>query len=133
MVEIAPPRQSVVRLFPVVSDCFFCKGFFLIFSGLKTIGGKLTCWTPYLREGGAGIFRDAGAILYRKIDYRNEANNVARFAADFGIGVGGKAVECAVRGLDGRGLLSTARWMRMPYTYRKVRLEMFLVMEYVPR
>ena len=32
MVESAPPRQSVVRLFPVVVCTRDCKGFFLIFS-----------------------------------------------------------------------------------------------------
>jgi hypothetical protein len=80
-----------------------------------------------------GIFRDAGAILYREIDYRDEADNAARFAADFGVGVGGEAVDCAARGLDGRGLPSAAGWMRTPHTYRELSSEKFLVMEYVPR
>jgi hypothetical protein len=42
IVESAPPRQSVVRLF------FVClrEGFFLIFSRLTNIGGKLTAGPP---------------------------------------------------------------------------------------
>ena len=46
MVKSAPPRQSVVRLFLLVSACFlllFVQRIFLIF---KNIGGKLNCWTP---------------------------------------------------------------------------------------
>ena len=32
MVKSAPPRQSVVRLFFLVSSCFLCEGFFLMIS-----------------------------------------------------------------------------------------------------
>jgi hypothetical protein len=51
------------------------------------------------REGGVeqsweGIFHDPGAILLCKIDYRDKANNMVWFAAEFGIGIRSKAVEC---------------------------------------
>ena len=89
------------------------------------VGGVEQSWS--------GIFDDAEAILYREIDYRDEADNAARFADDFGIGIGGGAIECAARGLDGGKLPSAAEWMRTPYTYRELSSEKFLVMEYVPR
>jgi hypothetical protein len=80
-----------------------------------------------------GIFADAETILYREIDYRDEAENSIRFAGDFGIGLGGGAIECTAKGLDGKKLPSAAAWMRTPYTYRDLSSEKFLVMEYVPR
>jgi len=52
MVESAPPHQSVVRLFPLVFCCCLHERLQRIFSDnfpwLKNIGGKITCWTPYL-------------------------------------------------------------------------------------
>ncbi len=80
-----------------------------------------------------GIFTDAEAILYREIDYRDEAENAIRFAGDFGIGLGGVAIECTAKGVDGKKLPSSAAWMRTPYTYRDLSSEKFLVMEFVPR
>jgi predicted unusual protein kinase regulating ubiquinone biosynthesis (AarF/ABC1/UbiB family) len=80
-----------------------------------------------------GIFSDAETILYREIDYRDEADNSLRFAGDFGIGLGGTAIESTAKGLDGKKLPSSAEWMRTPYTYRDLSSEKFLVMEYVPR
>jgi hypothetical protein len=48
MVKSAPPRQSVVRLFFLAFSCFLCEGFFLMILRAQNIGGKLTCWAPYL-------------------------------------------------------------------------------------
>ena len=79
------------------------------------------------------IFEDAETILYREIDYRDEAENAIRFAKDFGLGVGGKATECTAKGVDGKVLPSAAEWLRTPYTYEDLSSEKFLVMEYVPR
>jgi predicted unusual protein kinase regulating ubiquinone biosynthesis (AarF/ABC1/UbiB family) len=72
-----------------------------------------------VEQSSEGIFPDTGARLYREIDYHDEADNAAQFTANFGIGVGGKAVECAAHGLDRRGLLSVAGGMCMPHTYRE--------------
>ena len=80
-----------------------------------------------------GIFSDAETILYREIDYRDEAENAMRFASDFGIGLGGQAVESTAKGEDGKTLPSAAEWMRTPYTYGELSSETFLVMEFVPR
>lgn len=80
-----------------------------------------------------GIFRDAETILYREIDYRDEAENAMRFASDFGIGLGGIAVESTAKAVDGKKLPSAAEWMRTPYTYTEMSSEKFLVMEFVPR
>lgn len=79
-----------------------------------------------------GIFNDAETILYREIDYRDEAENAIRFANDFGIGLGGVAIESTARGVDGKKLPSAAEWLRTPYTYGDLSSEQFLVMEYVP-
>ncbi|KAL7543055.1 hypothetical protein ACHAXR_012347 [Thalassiosira sp. AJA248-18] len=79
-----------------------------------------------------GIFNDAETILYREIDYRDEAENAIRFANDFGIGLGGVAIDSTAKGKDGKTLPSAAEWLRTPYTYGDLSSEKFLVMEYVP-
>jgi len=48
------------------------------------------------------IFTDAKEILYREIDYRDEATNSKRFASDFGLGLGGKAIPCTSKSLGGK-------------------------------
>ena len=88
------------------------------------VGGIEQSWT--------GIFNDAETILYREIDYRDEAENAIRFANDFGIGLGGVAIESTAKGVDGNVLPSAADWLRTPYTYGDLSSEKFLVMEYVP-
>ncbi len=72
------------------------------------------------------------SILYREIDYRDEADNAIRFANDFGIGLGGVEIESTAKGVDGNVLPSAAEWLRTPYTYGDLSSEKFLVMEYVP-
>ena len=88
------------------------------------VGGVQQSWTD--------IFNDAETILYREIDYRDEADNAIRFANDFGLGYGGKAVESTARGTDGNVLPSASEWLRSPYTYKELSSEKFLVMEFVP-
>jgi len=88
------------------------------------VGGVKTSWQ--------GIFKDAETILYREINYNDEADNAIRFAKDFGIGLGGTAIECTSEGLDGKRLPSAAGWMRTPYVYKDLSTEKILVMEYVP-
>ncbi|KAL7456351.1 hypothetical protein ACHAWC_007875, partial [Mediolabrus comicus] len=88
------------------------------------VGGIEQSWT--------GIFNDAETILYREIDYRDEADNAIRFANDFGIGLGGVEIESTAKGVDGETLPSAAEWLRTPYTYGDLSSEKFLVMEYVP-
>lgn len=88
------------------------------------VGGIEQSWT--------GIFNDAETILYREIDYRDEAENAIRFANDFGIGLGGVEIESTAKGIDGNVLPSAADWLRTPYTYGNLSSEKFLVMEYVP-
>lgn len=88
------------------------------------VGGVKRSWE--------GIFQDAEDILYREIDYRDEAENAIRFASDFGIGIGGKPVSCSAKSLDGKILPSAASWVRTPYVYENVSNERALVMEYVP-
>ncbi len=85
-----------------------------------------------VKQSWENIFNDAETILYREIDYRDEASNAIRFASDFGIGVDGKAVECTAKSLDGKTLPSAASWMRTPYIYNEYSTEKILVMEYVP-
>jgi predicted unusual protein kinase regulating ubiquinone biosynthesis (AarF/ABC1/UbiB family) len=89
------------------------------------VGGVEQSWTD--------IFSDAETILYREIDYRDEAENARRFANDFGLGKGGKAIESTAKGVDGKPLPSAADWLRTPYTYGELSSEKWLVMEYVPR
>jgi predicted unusual protein kinase regulating ubiquinone biosynthesis (AarF/ABC1/UbiB family) len=88
------------------------------------VGGVQQSWES--------IFKDAEMILYREIDYRDEAMNARRFANDFGIGMDGKAVECTAKSLDGKTLPSAASWMRTPFVYDEYSTEKILVMEYVP-
>ncbi|KAL7510204.1 hypothetical protein ACHAXN_007157 [Cyclotella atomus] len=88
------------------------------------VGGVQQSWTD--------IFNDAETILYREIDYRDEADNAIRFASDFGLGYGGVAVESTARGMDGNVLPSASEWLRCPYTYKDLSSEKFLVMEFVP-
>jgi predicted unusual protein kinase regulating ubiquinone biosynthesis (AarF/ABC1/UbiB family) len=85
-----------------------------------------------VKQSWEGIFRDAEEILYREIDYRDEAENAIRFASDFGIGMGGKPVPCSAKSLDGKALPSAASWVRTPYVYDEFSNERALVMEYVP-
>jgi len=53
MVESAPPHQSMVRLFPLVSDCFLllfaretAKDFSYIFPGSKILAGNSPAGPP---------------------------------------------------------------------------------------
>ncbi|GKY96724.1 hypothetical protein MPSEU_000631900 [Mayamaea pseudoterrestris] len=79
------------------------------------------------------IFSDAERILYREIDYRDEAENGARFCRDFGIALGGKpASNLTTRARDGSLLPSAAPWLRAPYVYTNLCSEKVLVMELVP-
>ncbi|KAL7554082.1 hypothetical protein ACHAWF_017446, partial [Thalassiosira exigua] len=88
------------------------------------VGGVEQSW--------GGIFDDAETILYREIDYRDEAENAIRFANDFGLGRGGVPIESTSCSVDGKKLPSAAEWLRTPYTYGELSSEKFLVMEYVP-
>ena len=88
------------------------------------VGGVQQSWTD--------IFNDAESILYREIDYRDEAENAIRFANDFGLGYGGKAIESTAKGVDGNILPSASEWLRSPYTFQNLSSEKFLVMEFVP-
>ena len=102
-----------------------------IASGVDKFGGMIG------NVGGVGqswneIFSDAEVILYREIDYRDEADNAAGFAADFGIGLGGTKIESNSTSTDGEPLPSAADWLRTPYTYQDLSSEKILVMEYVP-
>jgi predicted unusual protein kinase regulating ubiquinone biosynthesis (AarF/ABC1/UbiB family) len=80
-----------------------------------------------------GIYNDTEKILYREIDYRDEADNGARFCREFGIGLGGMpSRELVTRSRDGEVLPSAAFWLRAPYVYTELCAEKVLVMEYVP-
>ena len=92
--------------------------------GRGNVGGVEQSWSQ--------IFNDAEVILYREIDYRDEADNAYRFATDFGLGLGGKAIESTALSMDGKPLPSAAEWMRTPYTYKELSSEKLLVMEFVP-
>jgi predicted unusual protein kinase regulating ubiquinone biosynthesis (AarF/ABC1/UbiB family) len=85
-----------------------------------------------IEQSWVSIFNDAESIMYREIDYRDEADNAIRFANDFGIGLGGVEIESTAKGVDGNVLPSAAEWLRTPYTYGDLSSEKFLVMEYVP-
>ena len=89
------------------------------------VGGIEQSWTT--------IFTDAENILYREIDYNDEADNAIRFATDFGLGLHGSAITCTAVDLDGKALPSAADYLRTPYIYRSLCSEKFLCMEYVPR
>lgn len=92
--------------------------------GSTQVGGVQQSWEA--------IFTDAETILYREIDYRDEAENARRFAQDFGLGLGGKEIPCIAKSLDGKILPSASDWMRTPYVYEDLSTEKVLVMEYVP-
>ncbi|CAB9499800.1 OF BC1 COMPLEX KINASE 7, chloroplastic [Seminavis robusta] len=105
--------------------------------GIKSnVGGVSQSWTD--------IFSDAEEILYREIDYRDEATNARRFADDFGLDIGGKPLKrqssssAAVdhskiaTSKDGEPLPSAASWIRTPYVYTDLSTEKVLVMEFVP-
>jgi hypothetical protein len=90
----------------------------------KNVGGIESSWTK--------IFADAEEILYREIDYRDEAENARRFANDFGLGWGGNATNPVARNRNNKTMPSAADWLRTPYVYTDVSNERLLVMEYVP-
>ena len=99
------------------------------------VGGVSQSWTT--------IFADAEEILYREIDYRDEATNARRFADDFGLDIGGKPLAARTTisssyttkiatSKDGEPLPSAASWIRTPYVYTDLSTEKVLVMEFVP-
>jgi predicted unusual protein kinase regulating ubiquinone biosynthesis (AarF/ABC1/UbiB family) len=100
------------------------------------VGGVSQSWVE--------IFRDAEAILYREIDYRDEAVNARRFANDFGLDIGGKPLQRSssttsrndeppvATSKDGEALPSASGWLRTPYVYTDLSSEKVLVMEFVP-
>ena len=90
----------------------------------KNVGGVESSWTQ--------IFIDAEDILYREIDYRDEAENAIRFANDFGLGLGGNATTPTALSRNNKTLPSAAEWLRTPYVYGNVSNERLLVMEFVP-
>jgi predicted unusual protein kinase regulating ubiquinone biosynthesis (AarF/ABC1/UbiB family) len=90
----------------------------------KNVGGVASSWTK--------IFQDAEAILYREIDYRDEATNAIRFCNDFGLTKGGKPTTSTARARNQEPLPSAADWLRTPYVYEDLCTERLLVMEYVP-
>ncbi|GAX28854.1 hypothetical protein FisN_20Lh153 [Fistulifera solaris] len=96
------------------------------FSGgtMSDVGGIKQNWTE--------IFIDAEEILYREIDYRDEAENAMRFCSDFGLTLGGKSVQSRSLSKDGKELPSAAPWLRTPYVYSDLSSEKILVNEYVP-
>lgn len=88
------------------------------------VGGIKQNWTE--------IFMDAEEILYREIDYRDEAENALRFSSDFGLTIGGKNTQTRSLSKDGKELPSAASWLRTPYVYSHLSSEKILVNEYVP-
>mmetsp|Transcript_22796 Transcript_22796/g.34501 ORF Transcript_22796/g.34501 Transcript_22796/m.34501 type:complete len:636 (+) Transcript_22796:141-2048(+) len=90
----------------------------------RDVGGVSQSWTA--------IFDDAKEILYREIDYRDEAENAARFNRDFGLGLNGTVATTESQSLDGEPLPSAASWLRAPAVYQNISTEQLLVMEYVP-
>jgi predicted unusual protein kinase regulating ubiquinone biosynthesis (AarF/ABC1/UbiB family) len=93
-------------------------------SSSKNVGGVESSWTK--------IFKDAEDILYREIDYRDEADNAVRFAQEFGLGRGGNATISTAISRNNRTMPSAADWLRTPYVYANISNERLLVMEYVP-
>jgi predicted unusual protein kinase regulating ubiquinone biosynthesis (AarF/ABC1/UbiB family) len=94
-------------------------------SSAGSVGGVSQSWTE--------IFEDAEEILYREIDYRDEAENGIRFCRDFGLAKGGQAAKnCTAKSFDGKPLPSAAPWLRAPYVYDDLSTEKVLVMENVP-
>ena len=90
----------------------------------SNVGGVSQSWTE--------IFTNAQDILYREIDYRDEADNAIRFAQDFGLGKDGRAIPSRAVTRTNDVIPSAAMWLRTPYVYRNVSSEKVLVMEYVP-
>jgi predicted unusual protein kinase regulating ubiquinone biosynthesis (AarF/ABC1/UbiB family) len=90
----------------------------------KNVGGVSSSWTK--------IFNDAEDILYREIDYRDEASNAIRFAQDFGLTLGGNAMKATAKGRNQKNLPSAADWIRTPYVYQELSNERLLIMEYLP-
>lgn len=103
-------------------------------SSRANVGGISQSWTE--------IFEDAEEILYREIDYRDEANNARRFADDFGLDIGGNPLTVKSKNdgnatkiaasRDGELLPSAANWLRTPYVYTDLSSEKLLIMEFVP-
>ncbi len=93
-------------------------------SSSKNVGGIASSWTK--------IFEDAEAILYREIDYRDEASNGVRLADDFGLTRGGQAILPKAKSRNNQTLPSAADWIRVPYVYQNISNERLLIMEYVP-
>lgn len=93
-------------------------------SASKNVGGVASSWTK--------IFEDAEVILYREIDYRDEASNGVRFCEDFGLTRGGKPVPPKAKARNNQTLPSAADWIRAPYVYQNISNERLLVMEFVP-
>lgn len=92
----------------------------------RNVGGVESSWTR--------IFSDAESILYREIDYRDEAENARRFANDFGLGIGGISNMTATSALarNNESLPDASEWLRTPFVYADLSTEQLLVMEYVP-
>lgn len=90
------------------------------------VGGVQQSWKE--------IFEDAEEILYREIDYRDEADNGVRFCRDFGLAAGGKAAKggSAAVARNNDTLPSAASWIRAPIVYDELSSEKVLVMEFVP-
>ena len=84
-----------------------------------TVGGAKQSWTD--------IFTDTEKILYREIDYVQEAENAMRFAKDFGLGLNGTSITPTNPNLP-----SAASWLRTPYIYEDLSSEKILVQEYLP-
>jgi predicted unusual protein kinase regulating ubiquinone biosynthesis (AarF/ABC1/UbiB family) len=93
-------------------------------SASKNVGGVASSWTD--------IFEDAGEILYREIDYRDEASNGVRFCEDFGLTRGGNPAPSKAKSRNNQTLPSAADWIRVPYVYQNISSERLLVMEFVP-
>jgi predicted unusual protein kinase regulating ubiquinone biosynthesis (AarF/ABC1/UbiB family) len=90
----------------------------------KNVGGVSSSWVQ--------IFKDDEAILYREIDYRDEAKNGIRFARDFGLDKGGNPMVATETARNNQTLPSAADWIRAPYVYGNITNERLLVMEFVP-
>jgi len=91
----------------------------------RNVGGVESSWTR--------IFSDAESILYREIDYRDEAENAVRFANDFGLGIGGVGnVTTTSFARNDEPMPNAAEWLRTPYIYTHLSNERLLVQEYVP-
>jgi len=91
----------------------------------RNVGGVESSWTR--------IFADAESILYREIDYRDEAENAVRFAKDFGLGIGGMSNSTSTAlARNNKMLPDASEWIRTPYIYTDISNEQLLVQEYVP-